>query len=255
MAIQLACPCARAGRSVIDDVAAAVARYSWYHSIDLPGGVETLGWFDHRGRENNYLLPEDLRGMRCLDVGTMDGFWAFAMERRGAAEVVAIDVEDPEALDWPASKRHEVIKTLDETKRARFELVAQALDSKVTRLDLSVLDLARAVSDVGQFDLIFCGDLLLHLKDPITALESMHRACRGSTIVCNPIQHFRFNRRPLAELDGIDQFRWWIPNQAGLERMALAAGFARVESGKSFLLPLRSGATKHDRRGIIRAFV
>jgi hypothetical protein len=29
--------------------------------------------------------PSSLAGMRCLDIGTMDDFWAFELERRGAA--------------------------------------------------------------------------------------------------------------------------------------------------------------------------
>ena len=52
-----------------------------------------LGVFDR------YPVPADLSGLRCLDVGTMDGFWAFEMERRGAASVTAIDLDDPNALD------------------------------------------------------------------------------------------------------------------------------------------------------------
>src|SRR5437660_12337372 len=63
--------------------------YSWYHTLDLGYGVVTKGMFDHRPALHRYLIPSDLSGMRCLDIGTMDGFWAFEMERRGAAEVVA----------------------------------------------------------------------------------------------------------------------------------------------------------------------
>ena len=37
-------------------------------------------------------LPASLAGKTALDVGTADGFWAFEMERRGAARVVAIDL-------------------------------------------------------------------------------------------------------------------------------------------------------------------
>ena len=73
----------------------------WYHTLDLGDGVVTEGFFDHRPVLERYPIPADLTGMRCLDVGTMDGFWAFEMERRGAAEVIAIDLDDPEALDWP----------------------------------------------------------------------------------------------------------------------------------------------------------
>ena len=40
--------------------------------------------FDLRDYVDHYGLPERMDGMRALDVGTWDGFWAFEMERRGA---------------------------------------------------------------------------------------------------------------------------------------------------------------------------
>ncbi len=39
--------------------------------------------------------------MRALDVATFDGFWAFEMERRGASEIVAIDLDCADKLDLP----------------------------------------------------------------------------------------------------------------------------------------------------------
>ena len=234
-------------------LAADVARHTWYHTLDLGGGVVTPGMFDHRPMVERYLLPARLDGKRCLDVGTMDGFWAFEMERRGAAEVVAVDIEDPESLDWPAAQRTAVTKTLDETKGARFELARQALGSGVRRQMRSVYDLG---IDLGEFDLVFCGDLLVHLKDPASAAERLRAVCRGSAIVCNPIRRFWFGgRRALAELDGIDNFEWWVTNQAGLERLLRAGGFARVESGKPFRLPATSGGAWKGMRGVARAYV
>jgi hypothetical protein len=52
-----------------EDLAGEVARYVWYHTLELPGGVVTEGMFDHRPAVDRYLLPKDLSGMRCLDVG------------------------------------------------------------------------------------------------------------------------------------------------------------------------------------------
>src|SRR4051812_22966003 len=71
----------------------------WYHTIDLPGGAVTPGFYDLRAAPAKSLFPESLAGRRCLDVGTHDGFWAFTMEQRGAAEVVAIDLDDPAQYD------------------------------------------------------------------------------------------------------------------------------------------------------------
>lgn len=230
-----------------------VSRYPWYHTIDLGEGILTQGMFDHRGIEDRCLLPSDLSGLRCLDVGTMDGFWAFAMERRGAAEVVAVDLEDPEALDWPATLRQRVVKTMDETKGTRFALARQALGSNVNRVLRSVYDLD---TDLGTFDLVFCGDMLVHLKDPATAVERLRRVCRNSAIVCNPVkEHFPYRRRPLAEFDGIDEFEWWLPNRATLRRLMLAAGFSRVEEGRPFNLGARQGRAWKGQRGVVRGYV
>ena len=76
-----------------------VAARDWYHTLELAPGVVTPGWFDLRDMPDKVGLPASLAAQRCLDVGTFDGFWAFAMERRGAAEVVAADVPDPAEWD------------------------------------------------------------------------------------------------------------------------------------------------------------
>ena len=91
-------------------------------------GCARPGWFDLREIAAE-ILPPSLAGRRCLDVGTFDGFWAFEMERRGAAEVVAIDILDPRSWDWPANSTAEVVAALAERKRggAGFELAHEAL--------------------------------------------------------------------------------------------------------------------------------
>ena len=72
---------------------------SWYHTIDMPDGTATPGFYDTRGSPSFIPWPKKLAGGRCLDVGTFDGFWAFELERRGAAEVIALDLAEPEAHD------------------------------------------------------------------------------------------------------------------------------------------------------------
>src|SRR5688572_18647814 len=78
----------------------------WYHTLDLAPGVTTPGFFDCRPMAGRVPWP-DLRGKRCLDVGTHDGFWAFEMERRGAGEVVGVDLDDYATRDWPIDVRQE----------------------------------------------------------------------------------------------------------------------------------------------------
>src|SRR3954454_13821602 len=108
-----------------------VAATSWYHTIDLGSGVVTPGEYDLRPILGRVPLPRSLTGMRCLDVGTHDGFWAFEMERRGAERVLAIDLDDPARLDWPQGMPALDRATLDElaARRRCFKIAREALGS------------------------------------------------------------------------------------------------------------------------------
>ena len=118
---------------------------------------------------------------------------------------------------------------------------------------MSVYDLSR---DFGTFDFVFCGDLLLHLKDPVTAVERMREVCTGSAVIVNTIKRFRFRERvPLAQFEGIDEFVWWHMNLAGLMRIVRAAGFPRVEAAEQFELPFATGGKWRGLRGAVRAYV
>ena len=81
-------------------------RRDWYHTLELAPDLVTEGWFDLRPYVDRYGLPERMDGMRALEVGTWDGFWAFEMERRGA-EVLALDLDDEGELDYPPRRRPE----------------------------------------------------------------------------------------------------------------------------------------------------
>ena len=84
-----------------NDLQARVDSMVWYQTIELPGGVVTAGVFDHRPLVPYYGIPATLQGARVLDVASSDGFWAFEFERRGAREVVSLDVGSTWAWDLP----------------------------------------------------------------------------------------------------------------------------------------------------------
>src|SRR4051794_40324086 len=124
------------------DLRAEIAAHQWYHTMELAPGVETPGWHDTRPVVPQIPFPAWLEGKRCLDVGTFDGFWAFEMERRGASEVIAIDILDPEEWDWPAGSEDEVVAAIGERKAGGlgFELARRELGSSVERFERSVYD-------------------------------------------------------------------------------------------------------------------
>ncbi len=142
-------------------------RQSWYHTLELPG-LTTQGIFDLRPYVHHYGLPASLAGRRVLEIGTWDGFWAFELERRGAAEVVALDLDDEAALDWPPRRRPASFP--DVRRGAGFELARELLGSNVRRVVRSVY--AATPEELGgPFDLVLCGSVLIHLRDQLLALE------------------------------------------------------------------------------------
>jgi len=219
---------------------AEVAELEWYHTLELAPGVVTPGRLDTRRVVDAIPFPASLAGRRCLDVGTFNGFWAFEMERRGAQEVVAIDVLDPARWDWPAGSDPETIEAIGRRQAggAGFELARRELGSAVRRLDRSVYELDER--EVGRFDVVYLGSLLIHLRDPVRALERVRAVCDGTLIVVDGIDlplSFLFRRNPVARLDGRGRPWWWYANAAGLARMVEAAGFEVLEGPRRLFIP------------------
>src|SRR3954451_23968602 len=110
----------------------------WYHTIEVAPGVVTPGWFDLRPIVDVLPWP-DVRGRRCLDVGTSDGFLAFELERRGATEVVATDIGDHRDWDWPPHLRKrgpEYLHAVSGPKPGTgFEIARELLGSAATRAE------------------------------------------------------------------------------------------------------------------------
>jgi tRNA (mo5U34)-methyltransferase len=220
------------------DLRRRVAELEWYHTIELPHGVVTPGYVDHRGQVPLYGLPADMRGMRALDVATYDGFWAFEMERRGA-EVTAIDLESLEQCDYPRRFRSHA-RTGDEVRKtgAAFQLAHEVLGSRVERRILSVYELAP--EKVGTFDVVFLSDLLLHLRDPALAIENVASVTKptGCAIVAEPYNEEldRFRDVPLSQFGFEQAVGWWQPSTKTLKTMMWAAGFDRIDEVSRFRL-------------------
>ena len=237
-----------------DTLAQQIERIDWYHTLELAPGVTTPGWIDPRPILDRIPFPASLAGKRCLDVGTFNGFWAFEMERRGAEEVVAIDVLDPDAWDWPARAEPETVEAIARRHAggAGFELAKERLGSSVERRDRSVYDLDPERD--GLFDLVYVGSLLIHLRDPVRALERIRTVCRGTLIVVDgidPLLTLLFRKRAVATLEGLGRPWWWYANSAGLARMIEGAGFDVVDGPRRLYMP--PGPGWHVRKYSVRA--
>ena len=201
-----------------------------YHTQRLPGGITLHGEYDHERFLTSYGLPYDLSGQRVLDLGTADGFFAFLFEQRGAAEVVAVDRRHSDA----------------------FALAHNALDSKVVFVASDLFDLCS--HDMGHFDLVFCGSVLLHLIDPYGALRVISSLTRHTFIIATAVYpswglgrflNLLLSRQPVAHFvdlgKGTVDATYWLPNEACLKKMILSAGFRSIELAGRFNLTSEPG--------------
>lgn len=235
------------------DVAAQVEDYPfWYHKLDLGNGLSTQGMWDLRQIAERLPWP-DVAGKRCLDVGTFDGFYAFELERRGAAEVVAVDIPSWADADLSWDMRDEVpwqrrFEGTSWRHGGGFSIARDALESDVDWRPVNIYDLSP--DSVGTFDVVTCGSLMLHLRDPIRALEAVRSVCDGVfmsveaidawlTLVCRrlPVARFR-GQGPLSQ--------WWNVNSAGHTAWLESAGFKILARSKPFVVPRTHGELQRE---------
>ena len=146
-----------------------------------------------------------------------DGFWAFEMERRHAASVVATGAD------------------------ASFDAAREALGSSVERRAVDVADLSPET--VGEFDVVFCGALATRTRDPVAALAAVRSVCRELLVLEDALDATmsRVRRRtPTAVLDGA------LLRGGRSTRPGLAAWPSRPGSTSS---PARSGSRRTRGRG------
>jgi tRNA (mo5U34)-methyltransferase len=184
-----------------------------------------------------------------LDVGTCDGFWAFEMERRGAAEVVATDLDSLADYDVPRQKRDLIVDRGEETLAevglqpvgSGFKLAHELLGSKVKREIVNVYELSP--EKVGTFDIVFVGYLLVHLRDPQTALENIFSVARDKVVVVEPVaRDLEGLDRPVSSYVGTSYLGiWWEHNTRSWELMMHTAGFERIEEAARAELDFKLG--------------
>jgi tRNA (mo5U34)-methyltransferase len=144
-------------------------------------------------------------GKRCIDVGTADGFWAFELEKRGAADVLATDTPSP----------------FQARAQERFERARGLLGSGVRYEPRDLFELE------GEWDVVILGYVLQMLRDPVGALEHLRSVCRGHLLLLETVSlPLELLPAPLARLDARHDGReWFVFNRRGLRKTAELAGW------------------------------
>lgn len=236
-------------------LAAEVDQLAWYHTIELPGGVVTPGEWDHRPLVPHYGLPDDMHGMRALDVATFDGFWAFEMERRGA-EVKAVDLPRASLGDFPPQAKEQMKREGVDVEFGRgFEVAKRARGSKVERLPMSVYDLNS--DTMGTFDFVHMGDLLVHLERPISALRAVRSVtAKRAHFIEVFLEELADSERLLVQYYGAwDKAIWTRPSLDTFAQLVIDAGFRTVTLHTVYRLRRSFEGTMGEWRAVLIAEV
>jgi tRNA (mo5U34)-methyltransferase len=179
----------------------------WHHAFEIYPGLITPGTYDPAFVLDKMRLGADLRGLRVLDIGTSDGFFALQLGRRGA-EVVAIDYRAKEDHGYYVMEQLNPIP-IEYHKMNIYELADKRL---------------------GQFDLVLFMGVLYHLPDMIRALHIIRQSCRDTLFVethsendfCCDISAARYYKgSTLAN----DHTNFWAPNRLCVLDMLHDTGF------------------------------
>ncbi len=188
-----------------------IEKLDWYHSLRLPSGelIEGILPEEHlKWRIAQFPIPEDLTGMRVLDIGAWDGWFTFEMERRGA-EVVAIDLVD------------------DTNFRKARELMGSRAEYYVE--DITFL----TPEKYGYFDIVLFFGVLYHLKHPLLALERVCELSRNLVCVESYVSDEVLDGPVVMEFYESDELagqfdNWCGPSLSCLMAFCRTAGFAEV---------------------------
>jgi tRNA (mo5U34)-methyltransferase len=213
----------------------------FFQKIRVWDDFYTQGWSDvEKDKLPYYGLPDRMDGMRVLDIGCCEGFFAFEAERRGAAKVVAIDSF--------------------EGSIERFNLIRQAIGSKVNGYLCNVYDLSPKT--FGTFDLVMFFGVLYHLKHPWYAMEKIESVCSGTlllqTLVTDDPSYsdkslswfhpFGIESGP-PESRIFDPTVFWVPTPECTRNLTRAVGLVDVEDvcaeiGKPYVLRARAAEVR-----------
>jgi O-methyltransferase len=193
---------------------------TWYHTTELPDGTVLEGQWDLRRHEQDYLGRVPLAGRTVLEFGPASGYLTFYMESQGA-QVTAFEVGYDAAISMvpavfePGTPVEEA-GLMDHTRRnvnawwylhRTYGSAAQLVHGDIYRLP----------DDLGQYDIVLLGSILLHCRDFARALQQACAHARTTVIVVEPL-------RP--ELDTDQQRLSFVPEMENLEASVTWWGFS-----------------------------
>lgn len=201
------------------ELRAAIAGFTWFHSMELRPGIATEGPKAQEllAAEAAALFdPLDLTGRSVLDIGAWNGFFSFESKRRGAERVVASD-----SFTWqhPAYRGREAL----ELARGALGLDIETLPEDVMRLNKE---------EHGVFDVVLFLGVFYHLLNPIAPIMRMRHMALEALVVETHQDALEMDRPAMVFYPGAtlanDPTNWWAPNPMLLFELLRELGFKTV---------------------------
>jgi tRNA (mo5U34)-methyltransferase len=240
-----------------------VAEQSWYHSIDLGDGIVTPGGTEYEPVWANIREARrrvDYDGMTVLDLGSMEGMWAFEAAQLGAETVVATDCYYQED--------HELGSPLE-----RFLLCREALNSEVIpyynvspyrlweRLDLFLQERRPGGPPAKRrFDVVQHLGLLYHLRDPMLSLSQSRSVINPGGLLLIETAVVADDNASYMLFNGVPPDRqriyqsattWWAPTITCLLEILRASLFRPVPDSMATTEPYREGEHSLQRAALV----
>lgn len=207
---------------------------NFYHTFVLPNGEIIPGAWDLRGREDAYLGNVPLTGKRVLELGPSSGYLTFYMESKGA-EVVGFDAGFTTVIDLLPVKNWDMYlaKTthmhMISTYQNAWWYMHRLLGSRAKMVYGNIYDLP---GDIGNFDVAFFGNILLHLQDPFEALRQAANRTTSTIIISETLNDTAPDvDRPVMLFDpvgGDHPTNWWTLSPGAVLRMVDRLGFSQT---------------------------
>jgi tRNA (mo5U34)-methyltransferase len=177
--------------------------------MDANGTESERGAEDPRGkvsRWEQFRLPVELEGRSFLDVGCWEGVHCAEAQRRGAREVLGVDLAT--SADLAAN-----------VERFGFDF-----------LELDVM--GERWLALERFDVVLCSGLLYAVESPMSLIVRLRQKTRELLVLETGVSLLE-PERPIMVFHGQGEgtsnpSNWWTPNRLCLEQMLSTAGFAGI---------------------------
>ena len=209
----------------------------FYHTMDIPNYGLIEGEWDLRPNVNAYYGNIDFDQKQVLEIGTSSGFGTFTLEKLGA-KLVSYDLSPD--FSWDIVPFYKNDTNITETSMKKwiskvnkaYWFSHKAFQSKAKVVYGTVYNIP---CQIGKFDIVTVCAVLMHLRDPFLALQSICNHVSDTIVVTDAMPEHILNTRkyPIIFRPGVRQEltkpgsmgTWWYLSPETISDFLYILGF------------------------------